>query len=147
MKKKFLIIISLIAAVSAGAKDYSISSPDGHLKACISDAGKVTWSIVRDDVTVLQPSAIRITTENGAWGEGTRFKKLKRSSVSNTLDAINYKSAKVFDCYNEAVITCSGEFNLIVRAYNDGCAYRLVSKAAAPLRVLKESPEFSFTGD
>ncbi len=147
MKKGLLLAVSLLAAMSAGAKDYTISSPDGHLKACVSDAGKVTWSIVRDGLTVLQPSAISITTENGTWGEGTRFKKLKRSSVSNTLDAINYKSSKVFDCYNEAVITCSGEFNLIVRAYNDGCAYRLVSKAAAPLRVLKESPEFTFTGD
>lgn len=49
MRKK----ISILAAVSTGAKDYSVSSPDGHLKACISDAGKVSWSIVRDDVTIL----------------------------------------------------------------------------------------------
>ena len=147
MKKYLLIVIGILAAVSAGAKDYSVSSPDGHLKACISDAGKVSWSIFRDDVTILQPSAISITTVNGAWGEGTKFKKVTKHSVSNTVDAINYKSSRVVENYNEVVITCSGEFNLVVRAYNDGCAYRLVSKVAAPLRVLKESPEFSFTGD
>ena len=147
MKKYFLIVFLFIAAVSAAAKDYSVSSPDGHLKAFISDAGKVSWSIVRDDVTILRPSTISITTSNGVWGEGTRFKKVTKHYVSNTLDAINYKSSKVVENYNEVVITCSGEFNLVVRAFNDGCAYRLVSKVLSPLRVLKESPEFSFTGD
>ena len=147
MKKYLLVVISILFAVSAGAKDYSVSSPDGHLKACISDAGKVSWSIVRDGVTILQPSAISITTANGVWGEGTRFKKVAKHSVNSTLDVINYKSSKVVDNYNELVITCNGEFNLVVRAYDDGCAYRLVSRSAAPLRVLKESSEFSFTGD
>lgn len=147
MKKNLLIFLTILAALSAEAKDYSVTSPDGHLKASISDAGKVSWSVVRDDMTILQPSPIGITTANGVWGEGTRFKKVTKRSVNNTLDAINYKASKVVDNYNEIVVTCSGEFNLIVRAYNDGCAYRLVSKSAEPLRVLKESSEFSFTGD
>lgn len=56
MKKYLLAFISILAAVPAVAKDYYVSSPDGHLKAYVSDAGKVSWSIVRDDVTILPPS-------------------------------------------------------------------------------------------
>lgn len=122
MKKYLLAVFSFLTAVSAGAKDYSVSSPDGHLQAYISDAGKVSWSIVRDDVTILQPSTISITTANGAWGEGTRFKKVTKHSVLNTLDAINYKSSKVVENYNEVVITCSGDWKAFIPYVNDNRA-------------------------
>lgn len=149
---KFSKVISLsalllLSCLSVQAKDYVVTSPDGHLKAVVNDDVKVSWSIMRDEQVVLAPSAIRIQTTTGRWGEKTRVQKARQRSISETIPTVTYKRAEVKNECNELSLDCSGEFNLIVRAYNDGCAYRLVSKSNKTLRVIKESPEFAFTAD
>ena len=149
---KFSKVISLsalllLSSMSVQAKDYVVTSPDGHLKAVVNDDVKVSWTIMRDEQVVLAPSAIRIQTTTGSWGEKTRVQKARQRSISETIPTVTYKRAEVKNECNELSLDCSGEFNLIVRAYNDGCAYRLVSKSNKTLRVIKESPEFAFTAD
>ena len=46
--------------------DYVVTSPDGQLKATVSDDGMIKWSIEREGVKVLEPSAIRIATTSAA---------------------------------------------------------------------------------
>ncbi|MCQ2111315.1 MAG: glycoside hydrolase family 97 protein [Bacteroidaceae bacterium] len=140
-------VASVFASSNVAAKDYSVSSPDGHLKAVVSDEGKISWTIVRDDVTVLAPSAISIQTSEKAWGEKTKVQKARLRSIDKSITTVAYKRAQVKDQCNELTLECNGQFNLVVRAYNDGCAYRLVSKSKKPLRVMKEEPEFAFTGN
>lgn len=142
-----LILAALMACMSAEAKDYVVTSPDGQLKATVSDEGMIKWSIEREGVKVLEPSAIRIATTSAAWGEKTTVKKASQKKIDRTLSVINYKRSQVKELCNELTLACSGEFDLVVRAYNDGCAYRLVAKNKKPLRVMKEAPEFAFGGD
>ena len=53
----------------------------------------------------------------------------------------------VNEAYNEMRLDCSGDFDLEVRAYNDGCAYRLVSRSKKPLCVVNESSNYQFSAD
>lgn len=142
-----ILLASLMTCMSVNAKDYVVTSPDGQLKATISDEGQMTWSISRDDATILQPSVISIKTATNTWGSKTRVSKATKRSVNETICAVAYKRAQVNDLCNEMTLGCNGEFDLVVRAYNDGCAYRLVSKSRKPLRVISENSEFSFAGD
>ena len=141
-----LLLVTLLSTMNVNAKDYVVTSPDGQLKATVSDGG-MRWSIERNDVKVLEPSAIRIVTSSGMWGEKNSVKKATRKSIDRSVTAINYKRSSINEQCNELTLNCSGEFDLIVRAYNDGCAYRLVAKNKKPLRVLNEAPEFVFTDD
>lgn len=149
MKHFRLLLFSLFLLLAGvvSAAEYAVTSPDGHLRAVVSDAGCVTWTIQRDGNTVLAPSAIRIETTTAAWGEKTRVQKANRRAICETIPTVAYKRAVVKNECNEMTLTCSGEFNLVVRAYNDGCAYRLVSKSSRPLRVVSESSEFAFADD
>lgn len=140
-------VLGLLVCLVSEAKDYSVTSPNGHLKATVSDNGRVEWTITRDDVTVLAPSAIGIQTTTGSWGKNMRIQKARRCSINETINTVAYKRAVVNDRCNELTLDCNGEFNLVVRAYDDGCAYRLVSKSNKELTVINESPEFAFTGD
>ena len=150
-----LLLASLLSIFSAEAKDYVVTSPDGHLKATVSDTDKITWSIERDGATVLLPSAISIKTSKDigkknmltVWGEKTRISGAKQKAISRIFNPINYKRSKVNEACNELTLSCSGEFNLVVRAYNDGCAYRLVSKVKKPVRVVSENNAFCFADD
>lgn len=142
-----ILLLSWLSCMALQAKDYSVTSPNGHLKATVSDNERVCWSISLDDVTVLAPSAIGIQTTTGNWGTKTRILKARQRTISETIPTVTYKRAEVQHQCNELTLDCSGEFNLVVRAYDDGCAYRLVSKSRKPLRVVSESPEFAFTAD
>ncbi len=129
------------------AKDYVVTSPDGKLTATVRDQPNISWSISHQNTVVLQSSPIGITTTLNSWGEGTKVKRATPKKVSQQQSAINYKRALVNEVYNEMTLECSGDFNLQVRAYNDGCAYRLVSKSNKPLYVVNENSNYGFTAD
>lgn len=67
------------------AKDYVVTSPDGHLKATVSDNDHIQWTITHDGVTVLAPSAISIRTTTAAWGQKTRVQKARQRSISEKI--------------------------------------------------------------
>ena len=142
-----LVMALMWPAISTVAKDYVVTSPDGHLKATVSDTESLTWSIERDGVTVLKPSAISITTTAGTWGKARCVNKAQQRQISQTLQALAYKRAQVQERCNEMTLQCQGDFNLIVRAYDEGVAYRLVSKSRKSLCITNERAEFSFADD
>lgn len=141
-----LLLCSLVS-LALSATSYELNSPDGHLRTTISDDDRIRWSITHDGVPVLAPSAISLQTATGTWGTKTRILKAHRRSISETIPTVAYKRAIVNHQCNELELICQGEFNLVVRAYNDGCAYRLISKSRKPLTVVNESNEFAFLGD
>ncbi len=146
--RKLSLLLSLSLVLSTlSAKDYVVTSPDGHLQAIVNDDTQISWCISHDGNKVLENSAIRIQTSTASWGTNTKIKKATTRKIDQTIQTVAYKRAEVKDQCNELTLDCSGEFNLVVRAYNDGCAYRLISKSKKPLRVQKEAPEFVFGGD
>lgn len=66
--RTLLLAVSLAPACMANAKDYVVTSPDGHLQATVSDTQTLSCSISRDGATVMLPSPIGITTDDGKWG-------------------------------------------------------------------------------
>lgn len=146
--RRLSILLPLTLSLSTlAAKDYTVTSPDGHIQATISDETQISWRISLDGKNVLEPSAIRIQTTTTNWGNQTKVKKATTRKIDETIQTVAYKRATVHNQCNEMILDCSGEFNLIIRAYNDGCAYRLASKSRKPIRVQSETPEFVFGGD
>ena len=127
MRRILLSVLALAAVCSlAAAKDYTVTSPDGHLSVKI-DAGKtLTYSIERDELLLIKPSCLQLTLENGKlWGPSAQIKKAVTRSVDNTVDSPVFKRSQVRDHYNELELQTK-EFNLVFRAYDDGIAWRFV---------------------
>ena len=144
--KRILSVLALVAVCSlAAAKDYSVTSPDGHLSVKI-DAGKtLTYSIERDGMLLIKPSCLQITLENGKlWGPSAQIKKALTRSVDNTLDSPVFKRSTVRDHYNELVLQTK-EYNLVFRAYDDGIAWRF--EPVKPVTVKSEDILFTFAQD
>lgn len=147
-----LIAASVASALQAEAKDYVVASPDGLLCVTVNDDAPLTWSISRTSAPqqtqmVMLPSPIGITTDAGYWGEAHQVRSTTTRSVSRDIKPVAYKRAEVHERCNEMTLRCRGDFDVVVRAYNDGCAYRLVSKSKKPLRITNEIAGFAFDGD
>ncbi len=144
--KRTLLVLALAAVCSlAAAKDYTVTSPDGHLSVKI-DAGKtLTYSIERDGLLLIKPSCLQLTLDNGKqWGPSAQVKKAVTRTVDTTVDAPLFKRSQVRDHFNELVLQTK-EYSLVFRAYDDGIAWRFVP--VKPVTVKSEDILFSFAQD
>ena len=144
--KHFLLALSLTLICGvAVAKEYTVTSPDGHLSVTVNAGKTLTYSIERDGVSLIAPSTLSLTLKGGTvWGPETRFRKAVRRSMDVTLDAPLFKRAQVRDHFNELSLLAK-DFKLVFRAYNDGIAWRY--EPVAPVTVKSEEVTFTFAGD
>ena len=154
MNKSFKYFITLAAilpflsvAAFAAPKTYTLSSPDGRVKAEINASGKVSYSVTFDGKTILAPSEIAMNLDNGTvFGEG-KPKGVKTGKISETIPAVAYKKSVVDNVYNWLTLSFK-DFAIEFRAFDNAVAYRFVSTARkGSFKVESEKAEFNFAED
>ena len=142
-----LAVALFVVKVIAAPKSYELSSPDGTVRTVVTVGEEVNYSIWKNSDRLLNPSVISMDLMDGSsYDASVKLKKVERSTVDNTLDALFYKKDKVRENYNELKLRFR-TYDLIFRAYDAGVAYRFVSKSKAPFKVKGEIAEFSFPED
>ncbi|MBR4756694.1 MAG: glycoside hydrolase family 97 N-terminal domain-containing protein, partial [Bacteroidales bacterium] len=141
-------IFSLPLMVVAAPKTYTLSSPDGRIKAEINAGDKVSYSVKFDGKVVLAPSEIAMVLDNGVvFGEGKVKKTYSWKNADKDIPTVAYKKATVDDVFNCLAISfkdCAIEF----RAYDNAVAYRFISTAKkGAFNVESEKAEFNFPED
>jgi alpha-glucosidase len=143
-----LMCASLAGAQPAGRR-LSVASPNGALEVSIGTQGSLTWSVSLRGEPILQPSPISMTLDGGRTlgaqpvvaGTTTR----RQDQVLRPV--VRIKRAEIPDRFNERRIDFAGDYSLIVRAYDDGVAYRFATKLPGEVSVMSEEATFSFPGD
>ena len=146
MKHVLIAIFCAFTSLSsfAGVKRYNLTSPDGKISIDVVTGNEVTYSVKVDDHIVLAPSKIGMKLTDGTvFGGSSTPRSAKTISVNNQIEALCYTKKQIVDLYKELKLSFSG-YELIFRAYNDGVAYRFVSKRRKPFQVLSETADFSF---
>ena len=135
-------------AVLANDGSNVVVSPDGHLRATVTVGSTISYMVSTDTENLLSPSTISMTLSDGVvFGEGDKVRKVVRRSVDTVIPAVAYKKAEVRDRYNEMTLVFK-EFSLVFRAYDEGIAYRFVSRLKkSEVDVLSERAEFNFYDD
>lgn len=130
--KTALTLMAILATVglSAEAKDFSLASPDGKLVVKISVDESIEWSLTREGTTLLSPSTISMTLTDGTVYGGGKCKIVKSAAEDNNTLTLKFK-----------------DFDLLFRAYNEGVAYRFVSKATGAFEVALEQANFALPED
>ncbi len=147
-RKLFLAYAFLAVALTAGAKDYKLLSPDGRIQATVNTDSRMTVNVTYDGVEILSPSPIAIERTDGVvWGENARVQKVLKGGADNMVPARFYRAAEVKDHYNSLILNMKGGWSLELRAYNDGMTYRFVSHDKKPFEILDEKAEFRFPAD
>jgi alpha-glucosidase len=151
MKKLVLfgILQCLVLLLTAQkTKTYQLLSPDKKNKISIVSAGTITWSVQHDNVTVLAPSSLALEQPGFSIIAGASpVLTARQRLINDTFPAIAYKKDKVINYANELTLECKGNYSIVFRAYNDGVAYRFITKFPGELVLTREEAAFNFPAD
>ena len=150
MIKSFLLILtmSLVTIVTSVQKTYTVTSPDGDIKAEVTVAdGKIAYSVSKGESLLISPSEIAMTLTDGtAYDGNVKLQKSKTDYVDQVHNAHFYKKAQVKENYNQLTLNFK-TFDLQFRVFDAGVAYRFVSKSKTSFKVASETATFAFAQD
>jgi alpha-glucosidase len=149
-----LTLIAVGCASVATAAERQVVAPGGGLKVIVSDEGGLNYRVLVDGKTVLTNSPLGLEFQDGTkLGPKAVIAGTKTASHNGTWDNHFGKRLKVRDHWQELRLTLQEQgrtFGLIVRAYDDGVAFRYDLPVASKLghfTLTKELTEFRFTED
>ncbi|WP_029904864.1 glycoside hydrolase family 97 protein [Prevotella sp. 10(H)] len=112
-------------------KSVKLASPDGKLKFELRlGAKQPEYNISYDKVMLIKDSPLSIEFSDGWWGENLKITKPVHRVLKEDYELIVGKSRKVHSHCNEVLIPFTEtnklkrQVNLVVRAFNDGIAFR-----------------------
>lgn len=147
LNRFYVIIFFLLNGVSqVTAENYSLNSPDGKIRVEITIDNKVGYSVFYEKQVIVQTSEISIQLEDIVLGKNPKVRKTSTRKVDELIiPAIKEKRARIRDHFRELTIDFRGKYSLIIRAYNDGVAYRWVTEMKDEIIVLDEKASFTFS--
>jgi alpha-glucosidase len=126
------------------ATDYEVVSPDGQIKMIMHIDNGTTYEILHGETQLIAASPIGLNLSNGiVIGEGS-VKSTQARSENNSVEVPIGKNKTLTDTYNELTITFNENYDLIVRAYNEGVAYRFVTALDGEIIINSEDAIFNF---
>ncbi len=149
MHKLMTILAAMLLVTTAWAapKTYELKSPDGRLQVEIKTGSGICYTLQHDSDLLLQDSYVGMyMTDGTAYGENAKVVGTSKRSVTQTLETVMYKKDEVKDAFNELTLRFK-DFYLVFRAYDDGMAYRFVSRSKKPFVVKDELAQFNFAQD
>ena len=150
MKSRLLSAIATLLlplCMAAAPQHFELASPDGRLRVDVDNAPQIRYSLSYDGTAVLAPSELSVRLGDGsAYDGGVRFERAMRRSVDAEIPAAVYKRSSVHERYHELTLRYK-TFDLVLRAYDAGFAYRFVSRSRKAFIVQDEQAEFRFAQD
>jgi len=142
-------------ASAAHADPVELTSPDGRLAIRVETVdGKPTLSVLREGRAVIAPSGIGLTLENRVTvgGDETFSASAPRTGIDDY--ALLGRESHVRSAWREVTLSSAASadrpaMDLVLRAYDDGVAfrYRVPASADAPMSVVAENTQFAFPAD
>jgi alpha-glucosidase len=152
MKPRTLILLlgaySISVSYAQPGKIFQVKSPDGHISLNLTVGETINWSLKNDETEVIIPSSISLTLANGETvGKNAQIKSAKTVAIDQSIETPVYKKDKVRAHYNQLTLFFKGESGLILRAYDDGVAYRFFTQKKDSITIVNEEANFNFAAD
>nr|WP_315257992.1 glycoside hydrolase family 97 protein [uncultured Flavobacterium sp.] len=129
-------------------QDFTLNSPNGKIQVEIAVNDKITWSVSHEKDVVLAPSAMSLSIgEDEVLGKNTVVLNSKKETVDTSFDSPFYKKKSVKNNYNELTIHFKNDFSIEYRAFDDGVAYRFITKKKKDITVKNEEVVLNFDQD
>jgi len=138
-----LIVLFFFCSVSAFSQQ-TVKSPNGNIIVSVKGEKVLHLNISYSGTTLINNITSDLVIENkGSLVSTSKFKKAKTSSVNNTFEAIIPTKNKIIeDIYNLLTLSYN-HFNFEIRVYNNGVAYRYVTKLGKKnIKVTNENMSF-----
>ncbi len=147
MRTRPLFTLLLAAGFSAtlGAETIALKSPDGKNEIQLTTEASLQYSVIRNGQVRVAPTPISLTVEGrGVLGANPKVNGKQTRAVTGVLKTPVYKKSEIKENGNEAAVSFEGGYQVILRAYNDGVAYRFVTAFDGTVRVTDEMAALNF---
>lgn len=138
-----------VASVNAPfTSDLTISSPDGSITVqfTLSSNGGLLYSVTKNGDTILESSALGITTSLADFSSGLSLESTQLITFDQTYTTPQHKNTQYRDYFNqrEIVTIKNGQtMKIYMRVYNDGIAYRYYIPGTGTATISAETSEFN----
>ncbi|HXY40716.1 MAG TPA: glycoside hydrolase family 97 N-terminal domain-containing protein, partial [Vicinamibacteria bacterium] len=133
------------AALAGPAATQELASFDGHLKAVLTVAEDVRYSLLLDDRRLVSPSEVFLELGDGrVLGRGARLLRVDRRELDEAIPTPIGKRATVRNAFRELALVLSDGATLRARLFDDGFALRWETALAGRVRVRHEGFTVAF---
>ncbi|WP_285008239.1 glycoside hydrolase family 97 protein [Pedobacter faecalis] len=150
--KKLLLLLIAVAGICTGlqaqSKTQELSSPNGEIKVSLNIADRIYYTVSCDGETLLEKNHLALDLKNETLGSNPRLlsaKRLKGNEVLKPYIALKYASVK--NDYNSLLLNFKGDYAVEFRAFDEGVAYRFITKKKGSIEILNEDFSVNFPGE
>lgn len=150
MKRIYIHVVLLVSLMAGWSKAemIKVNSPDGRLVMTVTCGDTLEWSLVLDDQIVVQPSRMALELGDGSvLGDHPKITGKSVRSVDEYIEPPYGNAKQLRDHFNELTVDFKGDWSLVVRAYDEGAAYRFATRKNDELVIRNEVAEFRFAED
>lgn len=150
MKKYFLLsLFACYLSLSAQAqKNLELVSPNGDIKVSVRLADKIYYDVSCNNEVLLKDNSLQLKLKNQTLGEQPKLAGQKRASIKEELTPIvPLKYSSVNNEYNQLLLNLKGNYSVEFRAFNDGIAYRFITRQKGDIEVFGEDFSLQFPVD
>ena len=141
-----LLALTLSSAPRAGAATYSVKSPGANLTLTVThDSKGLSYSVQSLGTPLVTTGALGLTTNRGDFTRGLKFTRQARAAVDETFTLPTGKRSTYVNRANELTLafTKGGqELGLVLRAYDEGFAFRYVLPGTGEVEISGETTTF-----
>lgn len=106
---------------------------------------QLSYTLVYDGIKVLNPSPIGMNLASGEkFGVNPQLLSSSLTKHNEAIQAPIYKKKQIKDEYNQLLMTFKNDFSVLFRAYDDGVAYRILTKKNKEIVVTDENVSYVF---
>lgn len=140
----FALLLPLFCG-KAAAKTIELKSPNGEIKVSVNVAGKIGYSVYYGNDQILKEGVLQLDLGKEILGVNPVLRNQKRSSINEEITReIPIKNAVVKNRCEVLLLNFKNDYSVEFRAYNDGVAYRFITKKKGEVEVKGETFSVNF---
>lgn len=144
----FVLLLSSTTLKAQKEKTFSLTSPDKQTELKINLGSTISYEVKYKNERILLPSAISMNIDNRVvLGEKFRFRTSSQRAVNETLSPVFGKFKTIKNNFNEIRIDFRENYSLEFRVYNEGLAYRFITRFPGEIKVYDEKSEYNLPMD
>ena len=150
MKKYFLLslFVCYLSLSAQAQKNLELVSPNGDIKVSVRLADKIYYDVSCNNEVLLKDNSLQLKLKNQTLGEQPKLAGQKRASIKEELTPIvPLKYSSVNNEYNQLLLNLKGNYSVEFRAFNDGIAYRFITRQKGDIEVFGEDFSLQFPAD
>lgn len=140
LRRSLVIALCFIfCAGSISAAPLELKSPNGELKVSVDLKDKIFYNIYYGQDELLKNCSLQLDLQNESLGANPKLVGKKVSTINETIiPTIPFKNATVKNNCNVLLLNFKNDFSVEFRAYDDGIAYRFITRKKGEAIVLNE---------